>query len=171
MRASVGFSRDIKNPWVRGLLWTFFFLVSLGAEIILIYHEISIDDFLWWNVTDANGTTTREYMPATSIFFLAFWLLGTIVCFPLAIGEFKVALNLYPKTFRPPKKRKNPDFGKGLVSFMIGLLVAAIPVVCYLDSDVNYHTTLSDYIICIICYVFAIPFLVFGTIWMKPIKK
>lgn len=171
MIGRVGFSISITNPWVRGLLWTIFFLASLVAEIVLIYHEISIDDFLWWNVTDANGTTTREYMPPTSIFFLIFWLLGTIVCLPLAIGEFKVALNLNPKTFRPPKKRKNPDFGKGLVSFFVGLLVAAIPVVSFLDTDVGYHATLSDYIICIICYVFAIPSLVFGTIWMKPIKK
>ena len=161
----IGFSREIKKPWTRGILFTFFGLASLVAEIILIYHEISIDDFLWLNSTDG----TREYSPATAIFLLVFWLLGTIVFFVAGIDSFKVAL--YPKTFRSPKKRKNPDFGKGLAFFIIGLLAAVIPVVCFLDSEVGYHATLSDYIICIICYVFAIPFLVFGTIWMKPIKK
>ena len=163
----IGFSREIKNPWARGILFTIFGLASLVAEIILIYHEISIDDFLWLNSTDG----TREYEPATSIFFLVFWLFGTILFFVAAINNFKEALNRNPKTFRPPRKRKNPDFGKGLAFFIIGLLAAVIPVVCYLDSDVNYHATLSDYILSIICYVFAIPFLVLGTIWMKPIRK
>ena len=158
MAVRIGFSISITNPWARGIIFTFFGLASLVAEIILIYHEISVDDFLWVNV------------PATSIFFLVFWLLGTISLFAAGIYFFKEALMQNPKTVRPPKPPRNPNFGMGLIFFIIGLISAVIPVVLVLDRDGSHPT--SHYVLAfILCFAFAAPFLALGTIWMKPPKK
>jgi uncharacterized membrane protein len=158
MAVRIGFSISITNPWARGIIFTFFGLASLVAEIILIYHEISVDDFLWVNV------------PATSIFFLVFWLLGTIAFFAAGIYFFKEALMQNPKTVRPPKPPRNPNFGMGLIFFIIGLISAVIPVVLVLDRD-GSHPTSHYVLIFILCFVFAAPFLALGTIWMKPPKE
>ncbi|MBR2196467.1 MAG: hypothetical protein IJ911_12755 [Salinivirgaceae bacterium] len=158
MIGRVGFSISITNPWARGIIFTLFGLASLVAEIILIYHEISVDDFLWVNV------------PATSIFFLVFWLLGTIAFFAAGIYFFKEALMQNPKTVRPPKPPRNPNFGMGLIFFIIGLISAVIPVVLVLDRD-GSHPTSQYVLIFILCFAFAAPFLALGTIWMKPPKE
>ena len=158
MIGRVGFYISITNPWARGIIFTLFGLASLVAEIILIYHEISVDDFLWVNV------------PATSIFFLVFWLLGTIAFFAAGIYISKEALMQNPKTVRPPKPPRNPNFGMGLIFFIIGLISAVIPVVLVLDRD-GSHPTSQYVLIFILCFVFAAPFLALGTIWMKPPKK
>ena len=158
MIGRVGFSISITNPWARGIIFTLFGLASLVAEIILIYHEISVDDFLWVNV------------PATSIFFLVFWLLGTISFFAAGIYFFKEALMQNPKTVRPPKPPRNPNFGMGLIFFIIGLISAVIPVVLVLDRD-GSHPTSQYVLIFILCFAFAAPFLALGTIWMKPPKE
>lgn len=170
MIGRVGFSISITNPWARGIIFTFFGLASLVAEIILIYHEISVDDFLWVNYTNADGITSREYKPAMSIFFHVFWLLGTISLFAAGIYFFKEALMQNPKTVRPPKPPRNPNFGMGLIFFIIGLISAVIPVVLVLDRD-GSHPTSQYVLIFILCFAFAAPFLALGTIWMIPPKE
>lgn len=127
MIGRVGFSISITNPWARGIIFTFFGLVSLVAEIILIYHEISVDDFLWVNYTNADGITSREYKPAMSIFFSCLLAFGHN--FALCGGNllFQRGAHAESQDSPPAKATEESQFRRLFPWFWFSIEMAATP--------------------------------------------
>ena len=168
----VGFSKPITNKWAIAAFFMFFGLVSLAGMIIVICNSIGSPDMFYLNQTTDGVNYERVYAPGTTIFWFSFWGLGSLGFIAGGIAFLKHAIKEKTGTFRPPRKfsQEHPRFAEGLVFFIIGLIAVAIPIALVFDNhiaDADAETILGI----AVCLLFAAPFLVLGTIWMKPPKK
>ena len=165
----VGFSKPITNKWAIAAFFLFFGLASLTAMIIVICNNIGSPDMFYLNQSSDGGLTYElVYAPGVTIFLFVFWGLCSLGFIAGGIAFLKHAIREKTGTFRPPRKfsQEHPQFATGLVFFIIGLIAVAIPIALVFDNhiaDADAETILGI----AVCLLFAAPFLVLGTIWMK----
>ena len=163
----VGFSKPITNKWAIAAFFMFFGLASLTIMAIVLYNQIGSPDMFYLNQSSDGGLTyERVYAPGVTIFLYSFWGLCSLAFLVGGIAFLKNAIREKTGTFRPPRKfsQEHPRFAEGLVFFIIGLIAVAIPIALVFDGN---HIDRESIAGVIICLLFAIPFLVLGTIWMK----
>ncbi|MBR5167160.1 MAG: hypothetical protein IKW86_03715 [Salinivirgaceae bacterium] len=164
----VGFSKPITNKWAIAAFFMFFGLASLTIMAIVLYNQIGSPDMFYLNMSINGGPYERVYSPGVTIFLYSFWGLCSLAFLVGGIAFLKNAIREKTGTFRPPRKfsQEHPRFAEGLVFFIIGLIAVAIPIALVFDNhiaDADVET-----ILCFaVCLLFAAPFLVLGTIWMK----
>ena len=165
----IGFSKSITNKWAIAAFFLFFGLASLTAMIIVICNNIGSPDMFYLNQSSDGGLTYElVYAPGVTICLFVFWGLGSLGFIAGGIAFLKHAIREKTGTFRPPRKfsQEHPQFAMGLIFFIIGLISVAIPIALVFDNhiaDADGETILGI----AVCLLFAIPFLVLGTIWMK----
>ena len=164
----IGFSKSITNKWAIAAFFLFFGLASLTAMIIVICNNIGSPDMFYLNMSINGGPYERVYSPGVTIFLYSFWGLCSLAFLVGGIAFLKNAIREKTGTFRPPRKfsQEHPRFAEGLVFFIIGLIAVAIPIALVFDNhiaDADAETILGI----AVCLLFAAPFLVLGTIWMK----
>ena len=164
----VGFSKPITNKWAIAMFFMFFGLASLTGLIIVLYNQIGSPDMFYLNQTTDGVNYERVYAPGTTIFWFSFWGLGSLGFIAGGIAFLNNAIRENTGTFRPPRtvSQEHPRFAEGLVFFIIGLIAVAIPIALVFDNhiaDADAETILGI----AVCLLFAAPFLVLGTIWMK----
>ena len=164
----VGFSKPITNKWAIAAFFMFFGLASLTIMAIVLYNQIGSPDMFYLNMSINGGPYERVYAPGVTIFLYSFWGLCSLAFLVGGIAFLKHAIREKTGTFRPPRKfsQEHPRFAEGLVFFIIGLIAVAIPIALVFDNhiaDADAETILG----LAVCLLFATPFLVLGTIWMK----
>ena len=164
----VGFSKPITNKWAIAAFFMFFGLASLTIMAIVLYNQIGSPDMFYLNMSINGGPYERVYAPGVTIFLYSFWGLFSLGFIAGGIAFLKHAIREKTGTFRPPRKfsQEHPRFAEGLVFFIIGLIAVAIPITLVFDNhiaDADAETILGI----AVCLLFAAPFLVLGTIWMK----
>ena len=164
----VGFSKPITNKWAIAAFFMFFGLASLTIMAIVLYNQIGSPDMFYLNMSINGGPYERVYAPGVTIFLYSFWGLCSLAFLVGGIAFLKNAIREKTGTFRPPRKfsQEHPRFAEGLVFFIIGLIAVAIPITLVFDNhiaDADAETILGI----AVCLLFAAPFLVLGTIWMK----
>ncbi|MBR5957932.1 MAG: hypothetical protein IKZ99_06175 [Salinivirgaceae bacterium] len=163
----IGFSKSITNKWAIAAFFMFFGLASLTIMAIVLYNQIGSPDMFYLNQSSDGGLTYElVYAPGVTIFLFVFWGLCSLGFIAGGIAFLKHAIREKTGTFRPPRKfsQEHPQFALGLVFFIIGLISVAIPIALVFDGN---HIDRESIAGVIICLLFAIPFLVLGTIWMK----
>ena len=163
----IGFSKSITNKWAIAAFFMFFGLASLTIMAIVLYNQIGSPDMFYLNQSSDGGLTYElVYAPGVTIFLFSFWGLCSLGFIAGGIAFLKHAIREKTGTFRPPRKfsQEHPQFALGLVFFIIGLISVAIPIALVFDGN---HIDRESIAGVIICLLFAIPFLVLGTIWMK----
>ena len=150
----VGFSKPITNKWAIAAFFMFFGLASLTIMAIVLYNQIGSPDMFYLNQSSDGGLTyERVYSPGVTIFLYSFWGLCSLAFLVGGIAFLKNAIREKTGT-------------EGLVFFIIGLIAVAIPIALVFDNhiaDADAETILGI----AVCLLFAAPFLVLGTIWMK----
>lgn len=165
----VGIYKSITNKWAKAAILMFFGLALLTGMIIVIYNNIGPDMF-YSNVSINGGPYERVYSPGTTIFWFSLWGLVSLGCIAGGIAFLKHAIREKTGTDRPPRKfsQEHPLFGMGLVFFIIGLISVAVPIALIFDGN---HMTGRNVVLFLPCLLFAAPFLVLGTIWMKKTEQ
>ena len=166
----VGVSISVTNKWAKAAILMFFGLALLTGMIIVIYNNIGNPDIFYQNVSTNGGPYERVYSPGTTIFWFSIWGLVSLGCIVGGIAFLKHAIREKRGMVRPPRKfsEEHPLFGMGLVFFIIGLISVAVPVVLVFDGT---HATGVNVLLFSLCLLFAAPFLVLGTIWMKKTEE
>ena len=166
----VGFSKPITNKWAIAAFFMFFGLASLTIMAIVLYNQIGSSDMFYLNQTTDGVNYERVYAPGTTIFWFSFWGLGSLGFIAGGIAFLKNAIREKTGTFRPPRKfsQEHPQFAMGLAFFIIGLISVAVPIALIFDGN---HMTGRNVVLFLPCLLFAAPFLVLGTIWMKKTEE
>ena len=166
----VGVSISVTNKWAKAAVFMLFGLASLTGMIIVIYNNIGNPDIFYQNVSTNGGPYERVYSPGTTIFWFSFWGLGSLAFVAGGIAYLKQAIREKKGTVRPPRKfsQERPYFATGLVFFIIGLISVAVPIALVFDGN---HATGVNLVLFLLCLLFAAPFLVLGTIWMKKTEQ
>ena len=164
----IGFSKPITNKWAIAAFFMFFGLASLTIMAIVLYNQIGSPDMFYLNMSINGGPYERVYSPGVTIFLYSFWGLCSLAFLVGGIAFLKNAIREKTGTFRPPRKfsQEHPQFATGLCFFIIGLISVAIPIALVFDNhiaDADAETIFG----LAVCLLFATPFLVLGTIWMK----
>ena len=166
----VGVSISVTNKWAKAAVFMLFGLASLTGMIIVICNNIGDPDMFYQNVSTNGGPYERVYSPGTTIFWFSLWGLVSLGCIAGGIAFLKHAIREKTGTVRPPRKfsQEHPLFGMGLVFFIIGLISVAVPIALVFDGN---HMTGRNVVLFLPCLLFAAPFLVIGTIWMKKTEE
>ena len=166
----VGVSISVTNKWAKAAVFMLFGLASLTGMIIVICNNIGDPDMFYQNVSTNGGPYERVYSPGTTIFWFSLWGLVSLGCIAGGIAFLKHAIREKTGTVRPPRKfsQEHPLFGMGLVFFIIGLISVAVPIALIFDGN---HMTGRNVVLFLPCLLFAAPFLVIGTIWMKKTEE